>query len=442
MAVDLRGIVSPWVPRTIKETLRRAWARRALRALDPDLFRAINESGYPAPVREFLVDRLARGPAETSLHSARPTDVLYVAHVDSPLALKTAIALRQRDPTLDQTLVVPKLRQNRARSLKLFDHVAEYESGIALAHLVRGAKPRVVVLEGGYGFEGNLIRLVHRGRLVVKTSDINIGMKGYDPTSPAVVAQRSTYNGADALFHLYGEDAFDLLRSDGVTTPSIERLPPGCVPELGPATTLPKLSDSDGEVHVVAVNSPAPRPGRRPATRFFDAACDLIDKWRAIVDAGLHLHFYFPYTHAHEAEVYAEYFELARESSHFHIEPTLPFDDLLIELTRYDWGLWHLDVHRVPSPRALAALAPNNLFTLVQAGLPLIVSPHTTFARDLVEAQGNGIVIAPDEIGSLRERIAATDPARLKAAVEGARHASGLDRARLANLILGRENDV
>jgi hypothetical protein len=207
---------------------------------------------------------------------------------------------------------------------------------------------------------------------------------------------------------------------------------PWVVPELGPESRLDKLSSKDGEIHLAyAASLVRPRaPGSGLIGRSYE-------KWARVVDQGLHLHVYVPALAAGAVgDGYDEYHALAARSRFFHIERALPFDHLLTELTKYDWGFHHFSVQDMPIRPGFGYLT-NNLYGFVQARLPIITSSASVLSARLVEELGIGFSISDDDMGTLKRRLEDSPRGPLDRALARAQTALGFDRQGLHDLVFG-----
>src|SRR5205085_2302368 len=103
------------------------------------------------------------------------------------------------------------------------------------------------------------------------------------------------------------------------------------------------------------------------------------------------------------SEAYKDYFELARTSRYFHIHQTLPFEELLEEMTRYDWGIVHVTWQKEFLLPGFDRPVQNGLTGPMQARIPVIVSPTADGNAELVTRTRRGIVVAETDLPRLKE---------------------------------------
>ena len=150
-----------------------------------------------------------------------------------------------------------------------------------------------------------------------------------------------------------------------------------------PRSLPPKLSASDGQLHVVYEGG----VGERTDSHRF-----LLEQFEQIVDSGLNLHLY-------PCRRVGAYESLARRNQRFSCHQPEPPEDLLTELGRYDFGL--IAFNPIPEKRRhLDSALPNKLFEYLAAGLP-VIGPDNQSLRRFIRETGCGVVYSrPEEIAS------------------------------------------
>jgi len=159
------------------------------------------------------------------------------------------------------------------------------------------------------------------------------------------------------------------------------------VPNAVPATDVPqrsltKLSALDGEYHMVFVghiNQPK-----------FDQLC-------RVADQGLHVHLYTYQAHAFRAALA----QACADHPCLHHHGSLPYRELLIQLTQYDYGLvlWYQGA----TERFFDASLPSKLFDYLASGVPVIVGPYKALV-DFVLSHDCGFVV--QDVSEIRENLA------------------------------------
>ncbi len=133
-----------------------------------------------------------------------------------------------------------------------------------------------------------------------------------------------------------------------------------------PERFLPKLSESDGEIHCVYEGGLTNRSDHH---RFIEPIL------LTLAMNNIHVHYYTPFK--------SEYYELlAKKSEYLHWEGTKEPNELIQEMTRYDAGLAVLNVTN-RNQTFLDNTFPNKAWDYLAAGLPILFSDLTSFKRFL-----------------------------------------------------------
>lgn len=411
--------VSPGLARSIERPrIRRFldWIQRRA----PDDYKRLKRKDLPDVVRQRVLRKFASAPYEnlyvqTSAMQPIDTAVLYVTALAAPDVIKEVIALRRVTPDLHCTLLTASLGHVERLSRQYFDRVTFFSDLVGFVRWIKLARARVMILRltGGMGeffvparlfWDGRLIYRPH-GFAVQAKSLTDIGWPGWTGEE-VFAAEKFFVENVDGIFHFFSPAAAEQLRSDGVNiTCPVETIYPACVSELGPHRQLEKLSEGTGEIHLVYA---AGISGRDASATAFQ----LWEKWRAIVSQGIHLHVYVASGVWGESR-FVDYRQLAEDSSYFHLEDPVEFDDLLVALTQYDYALQHWDFRlRLVKPGFKYHLS-NNFWTYIQAGLPVVVSDTTPGQVELVSKHGIGVIVSEDAIGRLRPILERQDKAAL-----------------------------
>lgn len=114
----------------------------------------------------------------------------------------------------------------------------------------------------------------------------------------------------------------------------------------------PKLSASDGELHIVYEGGISDDPA---SNRFFE------DLWKSITGSNIHIHYY--------SQVNIAYCKaLEQTSPYLHYEGNLSSLELVVEMTQYDIGSLLLN----PVDKNADMSYPNKLYEYLAAGLPIV----------------------------------------------------------------------
>ncbi|MGA9351539.1 MAG: glycosyltransferase [Anaerolineae bacterium] len=193
--------------------------------------------------------------------------------------------------------------------------------------------------------------------------------------------EKFVFERADALIfnspHML-EIAHELYNIRGETLVVPNAVPAADVPQR----SLTKLSALDGGGHVVFVghiNQPK------------------LDCLRQVADQGLHVHLYTYQASAFKASL----LQACADYPCLHHHGSLPYRELLIQLTQYDYGLvlWY----RGARERFFDASLPSKLFDYLASGVPVIVGPYKALV-DFVSSHNCGFVV--QDVSEIREKLA------------------------------------
>lgn len=158
---------------------------------------------------------------------------------------------------------------------------------------------------------------------------------------------------------------------------------PNAVPAADvPQRSLTKLSPLDGECHMVFVghiNQPK------------------LDRLRQVADQGLHVHLYTYQTSTFKATL----LRACADHPYLHDHGSLPYRELLIQLTQYDYGLalWYQGA----TDRFFDASLPSKLFDYLASEVPVIVGSYKALV-DFVSSHNCGFVV--QNVSEIREKLA------------------------------------
>lgn len=403
-AVDL------WLRRGV--TLWKAWPfLRRLRRLHPDDWGALWRRDLPERLRLAVLYRLATDkrwhdwPARGST-PVISADVLFVSYRAHPDLVKQCIALKRESPGLRCALAVEQHAHTERLCHKWFDEVVALgrPDPPRLLGLLRNADARVVVLRYRDVLFNTLARLLRRGPLVYSPPGFFLSSRSDDqdaarlPRHVPFLADRFLLENAEGVVHFLSPDAIQWFRDHGVRVSCpTAAVYVACMPELDPPVSLPKLSQADGEWHIVHATGVAPNYGDDP---FLSLA-----KCQAVVSQGVHLHVHATYFDQRHPG-YAPYVELERRSPYFHIEDQVEFDDLLTLMTRYDYAWKHWDTSGDRIWPAFSSYLTPNFHAYVQSGLPLLMSPQgPPLEVRMAQEQGIGVFVGEDDLPRLRRTL-------------------------------------
>jgi len=151
-------------------------------------------------------------------------------------------------------------------------------------------------------------------------------------------------------------------------------VPQGLLPQI----ELPKLSEKDGQVHVVY-------EGTLDIGRT-DGHYDLYEIFKQIADLGIHIHIYSP----RNPELTESYKELEQYSAYCHFHGKRGSKDLLQLMTQYDFGLAAFNDKK--NREHLDVVLANKVMEYIASGIPVISFPHKE-QKDFLEKYNLGIII-------------------------------------------------
>lgn len=393
--------------RNTRARLRRPAMERWLRKHRPEIYQRITASGLPDLLSEAIFMSLAgddyrRLPIWGAQQNKIETDVLVITPQFSPDMIKDVIALRSQRPNLHCTLLFgPEWLGQKHIAEREFDEIIEYgDAGIVkIIDLLSTANASTTIIRGARSHLDVVMELFCPGRIIFRSEEFNCSNPGYDPQGDAALAERHIIENADGIYHCWGDQASETIRGLMDVKGPIENIPSSMIDELGPHEYLPKLSATDGAMHMVFAGDTAKIPGEP----------EHIDKWKVLCSQGIHVHYYNPvptWTTLKRAE---PYLKLAKQTPFFHVEKTVDFEQALVELTQYDWAYGHFVPVRCALNPGFEHVASNLMLTMIQSELPMMIRPNArlTFLDWIIDEHAVGIKIETDDLSAAEAKLRA-----------------------------------
>lgn len=171
------------------------------------------------------------------------------------------------------------------------------------------------------------------------------------------------------------------------------------------SSPAPKLSDLDGEVHLVYAGGVVNDPGWHNYPLYHS----LLEAGERLAQQRIHL----TVINAGDGtgKGFEEYLHLAERCPYFHYRGALPYAELKHVLPAHDFGWFCFDFRRArENPFFLRTTMGSKVFTYLEAGLPVLISPEQSYMCKLVtEALGAGLPLAFDDLDGLGARLREID---------------------------------
>ncbi|MGB8216479.1 MAG: hypothetical protein WCE94_04175 [Candidatus Methanoperedens sp.] len=219
--------------------------------------------------------------------------------------------------------------------------------------------------------------------------------------------EKYCFEHADGICHKGPQSELEYYRQHGykINCPELQWW--GCCEEgLFADMNTKKLSEEDGEIHLVYIGSVSTDPK-------YDYK-NFIPLIKELAIQKIHLDIY-P-SNLLEYRKSREYVELEQKEHYFHFHEPVPYNQLSKEIAKYDWGIeivknvWS---ERLTEEKAKVAMG-TKYFAYLEAGIPAIVSDHYTLIKDFVRINQIGFSVKNSEINKLGEMIKGYDHKDLK----------------------------
>ena len=177
-----------------------------------------------------------------------------------------------------------------------------------------------------------------------------------------------------------------------------------------------KLSAVDGEIRVVYAGNLS----NDPTWHNYPIFSSLLRAAKILADQRIHL----TVLNAVDSSGvgFEDYLELDRQCPYFHYRFALPYHELGFELGRHDFGWLCFDFSRArESADFLRVTMGSKIFSYLEAGLPILVSPEQAYMAEIVESMGIGQVVGFKELPRLGRTLSGIDRQALADRITAAR---------------------
>lgn len=154
-------------------------------------------------------------------------------------------------------------------------------------------------------------------------------------------------------------------------------------PFIGDHRLKPKLSATDGQIHLVYAGGITVADGSER---------DLLPVFRKMADDGLHVHLYLmTYNEAIRDAVERQ----AEANRRIHLHDPVPQDRFIEEVSQYDFGLiWFTNMND-----NIRVTTQNKLYEFQVAGVPIITNLQEGYTADYIREKGCGLTVpGPDAV--------------------------------------------
>ncbi len=185
----------------------------------------------------------------------------------------------------------------------------------------------------------------------------------------------------------------------------------------------PKKLCSDGGIHIVYAGCLHNNPHWHP-TPIFRSTLTAIQQ---LNEQGIHFSIYNAMDSTGEG--FEEYLNLAANNSLFDYNFAVPYDKLPGILAQYDFGWFCFDFsHAVESTFFHRTTMGSKIFSYLEAGIPILISPEQAYMTSVVEDLGVGLPLQFKEIPDLTNRIKNMDRTQIMRNIQKAQDTMTMDK--------------
>lgn len=202
-----------------------------------------------------------------------------------------------------------------------------------------------------------------------------------------IKSERYCFENADGIMYKGAENKFDYLdekilgKNLKITAPKFH-IVPYCSKNLVVPPNKDKLSKKDKEIHIVFAGNMDPHP-----------TC--LNTFNMVIKQKIHLHVYGKTANIYSDEsdrikAHAKFFK----SKYFHLHKQLEQEELIKEISKYDYGLWPGYYGKEYSTNKMILYETGNKFsTYFEACLPIIYIDNYKYIGESIQRYGAGIPI-------------------------------------------------
>jgi hypothetical protein len=231
-------------------------------------------------------------------------------------------------------------------------------------------------------------------------------------------AQRRVYTLAEGVIMKDAPEILDFLEERyGVRQQNVLRFYHYFSQGLAAPSSVEKFSEKTGETHVVYAGCVV----NDPNWHNYPIYKSLLDAGRILADQGIHLTIYNAGDSTGQG--YEEYLRLDADCPYFHYNFAVPYDALKDVLPRHDFGWFCFDFSNArENPFFLKITMGSKVFTYLEAGLPVLVSPEQSFIANVIANKlQTGVTVSFNELPQLAQFLAGLDKVRFADNIERAK---------------------
>jgi hypothetical protein len=355
-----------------------------------------------------------------TIESQPNPDLVFLARRLTPDIIKDIVAIRAKNNNIRILVLCKENNLTKEISNDLIDEIIEWKYYYDLIKLIEKINPKTLVLIRRGNSAGIILgTILFKGKLIYRPWPFAYIMQskiGYVKKID-LIGEKYIIENCDGVYHFFhNEINKELGKYIKITCPFIQIFP-GCVKQIEEySSTLvhKKLSENDKELHIVYAAGLYRKAGFTKRTSYLYS---FKYKFEQIIKNKIHLHVYTPYLT--EADLHKDFIDL-NKSKYFHLEKTLEYHDLIVEMRKYDFAMYHFDYSNFPTRNKFDWFASNAFFTYIQSGLPIIVSNTTPGLSELVIQNNIGLSNNDNDFSDIKYQLEKLDYVKLEKNVKEA----------------------